>query len=654
MLFTVIFTSEKSKILLASYRNLFSAFEKNDDITFCQWNETGSDLISAAPDLYDKIRGKLEWRALVLYMPGPALSPSGVPSHHPENPFDFEVNKKNPEVYYEDNEANIVRFTHMLAGYPDLGSHRYNDEKLTQDNGYLDFIDLPKNVVLNRYKLTASKYRFDEHRPTEMIVFSSREFHEDDIEKRIKAVWANELESSSSYFWKRNNYPNITRFVCFDMVATNNSFFTKQLFSYWMTVLTLAINSIEVNTLQAYRLYQSKVDIDPKMLGELISRHTSKLHSARQNLRERMKQNPVTVFSDDRELLANIDIPVYFESFDSSSVKMNTDELGLVKDRPKTDTNVWFDQIFTVRRNINYLHRIPYKATDIASESAHSKINEFYGGEYQLDKYQVLDLNEQLSEIESKMYDATSIQDFDFLKFNEDLSKQEKKILKEMSLRMPFKVALFSGSVALLIYLTGYASFIYNSYDQGLLSFGFATALGLLATVLVSLGGVVVLWIYKRKLEYEFQKFNTIIVHFVDRIMSNAAIIEDYLGKTVTYMKGQSILQGMRFKKETFTHVRQKLNRHYLALKNQIDIEESWAKAFNVGIEFEYIPSSMTYFDIDVQPNENYYYRLDNNQEITNIAINDSGRLVSSPYYFVTKLYLERIDLFDQSEEIHS
>ena len=54
---TVIILSKHSSDLLREYRYLFQPFVDKGAISFCDWNESGTDLETSVPDLYKQIRG---------------------------------------------------------------------------------------------------------------------------------------------------------------------------------------------------------------------------------------------------------------------------------------------------------------------------------------------------------------------------------------------------------------------------------------------------------------------------------------------------------------------------------------------------------------------------------------------------------------------
>ena len=63
---TVIILSKHSSDLLREYRYLFQPFVDKGAISFCDWNESGTDLEMSVPDLYKQIRGKVDWRAVIV------------------------------------------------------------------------------------------------------------------------------------------------------------------------------------------------------------------------------------------------------------------------------------------------------------------------------------------------------------------------------------------------------------------------------------------------------------------------------------------------------------------------------------------------------------------------------------------------------------
>ena len=62
------------------------------------------------------------------------------------------------------------------------------------------------------------------------------------------------------------------------------------------------------------------------------------------------------------------------------------------------------------------------------------------------------------------------------------------------------------------------------------------------------------------------------------------------------------------------------------------------------------IPTVTSFFKTEVIPKENSLYYFAANNDENDIPINSTGDLVTSPYKFVAKLWIERVDIFDEEE----
>ena len=114
---TVIILSKHSSDLLREYRYLFQPFVDKGAISFCDWNEAGTDLKSAVPDIYKCIKGKPDWRAIVLNTDSMAVHTSG-PVADEKNPFDFPGETVNDTEIPRESNVPMIRLSHMLCGYP--------------------------------------------------------------------------------------------------------------------------------------------------------------------------------------------------------------------------------------------------------------------------------------------------------------------------------------------------------------------------------------------------------------------------------------------------------------------------------------------------------------------------------------------------------
>jgi hypothetical protein len=106
---------------------LFAPFsgERGGNVCNCRWHKGGVDIAHAVPDLYEKIKGHPEWRAIIL------VRSEQKELKDPNNPFDFKCYHERASGNNErglllgDEPAELVRLTYMLAGFPSLGVKGY-------------------------------------------------------------------------------------------------------------------------------------------------------------------------------------------------------------------------------------------------------------------------------------------------------------------------------------------------------------------------------------------------------------------------------------------------------------------------------------------------------------------------------------------------
>lgn len=176
-MFTVVFSSERTSQWRKEYDFLFQPLRESGELCFCDWYEDKNTIGEAVPGLYGMIKGKKEWRAIILnldsldlYPPEQADALDNEPAQNatsadapnalsdahaatassadnaqiqpqadtaaigvhdqdasiledasdilrpkPQNPFDYSEKDKDTEPH--ESRVPIIRLAHMLAGY---------------------------------------------------------------------------------------------------------------------------------------------------------------------------------------------------------------------------------------------------------------------------------------------------------------------------------------------------------------------------------------------------------------------------------------------------------------------------------------------------------------------------------------------------------
>lgn len=129
-MFTVIFVNQRAEQQRKNYQFLFQPFIDANEMCFCPWFTEETSIENAVPDLYRILKGKKEWRAIVLHMDSidePRKQQLDIEDRDEEeeeactytasdrNPFDYSDVDKDEMPH--SSEIPLIRFTHMLAGY---------------------------------------------------------------------------------------------------------------------------------------------------------------------------------------------------------------------------------------------------------------------------------------------------------------------------------------------------------------------------------------------------------------------------------------------------------------------------------------------------------------------------------------------------------
>ena len=127
-MFTVIFVNQRTEHQRKNYQFLFQPLVEAEEMCFCQWFEDGKTIEEAVPDLYRLIKGKKEWRAIVVQMDSLddyKLQTDDNDNDQPSLVKRYRAKEKNPFDYSEcdsrrdphESDIPIIRLTHILAGY---------------------------------------------------------------------------------------------------------------------------------------------------------------------------------------------------------------------------------------------------------------------------------------------------------------------------------------------------------------------------------------------------------------------------------------------------------------------------------------------------------------------------------------------------------
>lgn len=670
---TVIILSKHSSNLLREFRFLFQPFVKNDTISFCDWNESGTDIKTSVPELYKIIKGRTEWRAVIVSAE-PVYGRRNGPIPNEKNPFDF-PGECSTDSLPKDSLVPIIRLTHMICGYPSAPvknfeegyeyvdevtgeTHRVRASELSQEEFYalsekykegIKQIYLKERVseeVEQARKMLEEKYSFTDVRPQEVYLVSLRK-HPDD-ENHIYASWKAPFEMESSDFCRRNNYPGICRFLCFGITNPENSKYMKELTEFWLSVLTVAVNQIPASSLQAYKLYRLEIKISKEEFSEMLNQHLNKMEAAFEFVKERLRMKSTNPIEDGGKIVEKQHIPVIFSEASGRELYIDTSRLGLSRDCPGDELEFWNTQVKEKQGKVERFLKMPRRAIDRTALHVKERAADFFDDQYELDRFQIEELEDEIDVLELELLTSDTHTMVDKEKLRKDMEQLDKQVKKDIARRMRKGSVIGVGVSILLIYMIGFFPYVFNSLKLGKAQFFASLGVMLASTFLAAIGGVIVLFIFRRQMAASMGRFNKLMQELINNVNGCGKKFEKYFSALCTYMKAQSIYEGLTKRKDAVSARTARLRTHKQALRSCIERDEELATAFGIRRNADFEKNVTRFFDEEKLPKDNrlYFYEIDEGK--TEVPLNTTGEMLRTPYKFIEGLFIEREDLYEE------
>jgi hypothetical protein len=718
---TVIITDRRTTPLFTQYRRLFAPFlvERGGTVCHCPWHETGRDIEQTVPDLYKAIKGYPEWRAIILVHPAQ--------NDNPYNPFDFACNRGR-ELPIKENDSPLVRLTHMLAGFPSLGvkgydtvytyyngkagrfleckvkSGKYNGKNILQSwvdklndddrvsvldslfkkysNIKLRLIETPYNPEeQDAYTRLTKSYAFKENRPVEVLILSTRKLDMADDHKAthevIRRVWQFHDEEESSDFWKV--YPNTCRFLCYNLINPEHTLYKGELWRFFLLALTLAVNRIPGQMLQAYRLYKANLHINADELKYLLDRHIENLLSVQSIIQERVMHVTDLTQDKEKELVPNKDISVKFEHVDEGDVKVDSRKLGLASDCPVPETRFWREHILGTKQTIDNILFAPQEIVAAKALETRNTANSFAGREQVLDRFQLERIRKHMDELESRIINTNVYGMLDADARMAEVAEAGDTVRKFLGLRLTKRNILLISLCSFLVYLSGYIPYFLNSARISWAVFGASFGLAAIAALLLGIGGFLALLLMRTRLVNKLKDYNKTVRGIFDRVNKSAQVYANYFSSVCTYIYARSLLSGVTLKHDNDYQAAKVQNAHLVSIENEIKLSRELCSLY--GAPANDSSMSNAYLDIKEEvlvesPSKSQFYELTPNKVKDTLKLTsapkmrqpqqyvlnekddecehyDTGITLNAPYNFISGMSLVREEIYNKREDIN-
>lgn len=607
---TVLFVDESLKNAIVGYQGFIDDITGKYDVSVCPWYEDGSTPEDIVPDLENIVADDTSWRAIILV----DLSEYGPQGAYIENPFDFLGNgvagptpvltlaqilggvpkqfvgelvvQKDIEDAY-DFQAQGMQGPLPVVSNPRVwakpGTGDVDDLALARLLGEVESslrskIDVAASVPVLQGRLSEEEtgYLFDDAegdlratfeivmpykryhtrwgRPAELFVVSPRNIPQDYSHfavNRPDSADGYHLEQAPSRFWMRNSFPSQTCYVVLDRPEPPTVADDYYLLLLLSAVLQIAVIDFAPGEVEAYKLYEMRLDIDKDRLGGLIAKKHDLYQGAldvvpRELRRIYVGNKPVNrPIQNLSELHETIECVFSVDSSDAD-LRADPDRFGLTKQRPSDaalDEREWKLQYDRMLAAFLQVAKSPRRALRNAVEQFNVDSEQDEVADIRLNSDQVEDLTEELRETEFKLAGTTIADPFDENAFKSAVEEQNEDIRGFMAHR-PFDIqAILLVVMAIVAYLLGSVPFVFGlAGGNGFDPLALAASLGVAAFLAIAcLFGLL---FYRRKLRRKVSKTNDEVNRSLSDMRESARVYAHRLSDYATFRSSYPVLEA--------------------------------------------------------------------------------------------------------------
>lgn len=689
-MFTVILLSDWARERLKQWRELFQPFEESGALVFCDWNQRGSarTLAMAVPELADAIKGKSDWRLLVVGTGTEGML--GSQEADAENPFDYvdnwlpevETGRSKELLNLTESIHPLVRLSHMVLGYPEMGAASFTADPSywdpnTRERVYQsDFVAaqtqsgvreeeavarfraiLPtKNDVQTHYKEVPHSpeelalydklsrfYEIRQVRPQEVLFVAVREPLEAKPRDVLAAAWETTNQFTPSQFASRNDYHPSCRFSIYDLQGQDHAAFELGELQLWLSCLTIAINDLPASSLHSERLYRLSVTVDPELLAGTLNQHLGLLTAAREHLKAELTRPRGHVRLEMDEILAVKSVPVSFENLQAEDLFISAANIRFPSDRPTSERARYEQEFGQLEKKAENFTRKPRRVLAKAVEDTKRLAdlgNDFTTG---LTEIEQDELRDELAKRTKRLAVPATHNILDRDRLERLVRESRTRVRNAIRERMTFQAIMIVSAIVLGVWFVTFIPYLISAYFVGGWALPESLLVVLIALGFVLLGIFVILTIMRQRFVRILNEVNTALRGYVDGVKAGATAFGSFLADLRTYIHGQEILDAqVRKAAEDKAQARQ-FDADLRRIGQIIDSEKSLIRALGQRIE------------IRTNTESNLQFQRWTSKTVVNLlqlpvshkrcSYNNSGDTIKAPYDFVRRLSLQDLSL---------
>jgi hypothetical protein len=691
--FTVILLSDWALERFGSWKELFDPFINDRSIALCDWNQSpgAKTLTDAVPGLKEVIKGKREWRLLVIGTGSEQRTGSLVSD--PENPFDFkdnlakEMQGQAPQyLNLVDSAHPIIRLTHMVLGYPEMGVKSFEPDPSFRDptskgratkseyigklmeqghseivakEMFLTQLPLQHDVRMQyreqdyspeekgTHKQLSTQYSLRQERPLELVLLAPREPTTDNPRKQMRKSWELDIDSVPTRFVERNDYPSSCRFGVFDLETEDHTAFEIGEFKFWLSVLTLATNNLPASSFQAERLHEVSIELDGTILADVFNQHLSALEGAKEKLESLLKKRPKPEISEVNEILKSQTVVVPFDKLNGDDLRVTTKGYGLATDLPNSEFQLWSESYEELQVASSIFARQPRRVLSRAVIEAKSHEVGRKVPDRRLERIERDELEQELANRVSQLAKPATTEILNKEKLSGLIEAKAQVIRSSLSERMSRATILGALGLVIAAWMAGLLPYFISAWQSGSEALIDSLIVGIVILSILLITGFAALVVMRWKLVRLLHDLNSALKSQVNNVKLGATNFGHYLTQLNTYMFGRAIFSRDNELRAADERRDAEIMNKITKISARMDSEKEIVRSVDRHV---LIQKGQEVSGDLLQDRAGVVKRLFLlNPGHSFLDFNDTGDMLRAPYEFVTGLNVTPIPIFDQT-----
>lgn len=644
--YSVIIQNSATLELFTQYQALFSEALNSNRIGVCKWNESGTTIDTALPELRNLTDEKEEWRAIIVRLIDDNCMAAC--ESIPQNPYDFLVNQKQDDDEFRENDVPLVRLTQMLGGVPPL-EIKFKPTIIKEEHKaprtiYAPIVDEKREKA---YQSLVKKYSFDGKMPSSILIVSIRKKAYEESET-VGRAWLSHKESESSEFWKRNQYPSICRFIVYDYLNQGPIQKEADNFNFWFSVMLLSVNEVDSATLQAYRLYTVNTIMDRTAMADSFQSMTNRLRDAKHAINEDIRKDVENQICEEEPLPEyRVEIPVVLKLPQSDEREVHRKSFQLLSDGAMSDLSIWNQQRNRIEEGLTASVRSAERTLDQTADKMRGSCSFDEDEVEPLNKYQEEDMLRETAELYHNVVSIQGILPTEKVTADERMVEAAEKVRNNLVGRVVKRAAWFVFLVAVLLLVISTIPAIIQLVTGTGSDFASLLYVVLASIAITGLFALTVLCIQKVKLNKLIRKYNQYIKNAFNKLVEDADDYSKYMSAIASHARGTSYMNLSSRKKHYHNEEHSSRYKHIKAINVLLGKLRSWSKAYHVDVDFTMKrPDTRMEIDTMLSPLECKLYSFETGESYP-VGINNSGMTMQSPFSFASKIEIVREELYD-------